>query len=201
MRYLAIVITFILLVLSPKGIAAQAPSTSPHPINIKTTVEERIEQNEERRAEIQLKIDEKKATQEAKREELKVKLEEKRQERIRILFGKLTTRIESAIDRLNTLIERMETRLAIFAEEGESVAEIQAEIDSVKGLLTSAEASLATAQNNLEDILTSEDPRAGYLYIKDVVKDVKATLTDVHSILVQVIGDMKGLRVGTTKEL
>ena len=29
----------------------------------------------------------------------------------------------------------------------------------------------------------------------DIVKDIKLTLTDIHSILVQTIGDMKGLRV------
>lgn len=199
MRYLVIAIALLVVIFSPKEISAQLNNGSPIPRNVRTLVEERIEQNEEKREAIRLKIEEKIATREAAKEQLRAKLEEKAQNRIRSLFGRVVTRMESAISRLDTLIGRMEARLAIFAEEGESVADIQSEIESAKTLLASAEESLAVAEAGLEEVVTSEDPRAGYIYIKDAVKNIKSTLVDVHSILVQVIGDMKGLRVGATE--
>lgn len=200
MRYLIVTIALLITILSPKEIAAQI-ETTPVPLNVRTLVKERIKTNKEAREEIRLKIEEKTATREAAKEELKAKLEIKRQERIRTLFGNLTTRTETAINRLYTLIERMEARLAIFEEEGENVTEIQAEIESAKTLLESAEISLASAQDGFEDIIASDDPKAGFVYVRDIIKDIKLTLTDVHSILVQVIGDMKGLRVGETENL
>lgn len=200
MRYLIVTIALLITILSPKEIAAQI-ETTPVPLNVRTLVKERIKTNKEAREEIRLKIEEKTATREAAKEELKAKLEIKRQERIRTLFGNLTTRTETAINRLYTLIERMEARLAIFEEEGENVTEIQAEIESAKTLLESAEISLASAQDGFEDIIASDDPKAGFVYVRDIIKDIKLTLTDGHSILVQVIGDMKGLRVGETENL
>ena len=201
MRSLIITIALLVVVFSPKNIAAQVNNGSSMPLDVRTLVEERIERNEEKREEIRLKIEVKTATREAAMEQLQAKLEEKAQNRIQILFGKVATRMESAISRLHTLIERMEARLAIFAEEGESVEDIQSEIDSAKELLASAEESLAVANTGLEEVVDSEDPKAGFVYIKDAVKDIKSTLADVHSILVQVIGDMKGLRIGATENL
>lgn len=201
MRYTILTITLLVIIFTPKGIAAQTANSNPVPINVRTLVEERIEQNEEKREEIRLKIEERTATREAAKEELRAKLAEKAQNRIQTLFGRVAARIESAINRLDTLIERMETRLAIFAEEGESVGDIQNEIDSAKALLADAEDSLAVAEAGWEDVVPSEDPKAGYTYIKNAVKDIKSSLVDVHSILVQVIGDMKGLRVGATENL
>ena len=201
MRPLIITIALLIIVFSPKNIAAQINNGSSVPLDVRTLVEERIERNEEKREEIRLKIEVQTATREAAKEQLKAKLEEKAQNRIQILFGKVATRMQSAISRLYTLIERMEARLAIFAEEGESIEDIQSEIDSAKELLASAEESLAVANTGLEEVVGSEDPKAGFAYIRDAVKDIKSTLVDVHSILVQVIGDMEGLRVGATEEL
>ncbi len=201
MRYLIITIALLVVVFSPKNIAAQANNGNSMPIDVRTLVEERIERNEEKREEIRIKIEEKTATREAAMEQLRAKLEEKAQNRIQILFGKVATRMESAISRLYTLIERMKARLAIFAEEGESVEDIQNEINSAKELLESAEESLVVANTGLEEVVGSEDPKEGFVYIRDAVKDIKSTLVDVHSILVQVIGDMKGLRIGATENL
>lgn len=201
MRSLIITIALLVVVFSPKNIAAQANNGNSMPLDVRTLVEERIERNEEKREAIRLKIEEKTATREAAMEQLRAKLEERAQNRIQILFGKVATRMNSAISRLYTLIERMEARLAIFAEEGESVEDIQGEIDSARELLVSAEESLAVANTGLEEVVSSEDPKEGFVYIRDAVKDIKSTLVDVHSILVQVIGDMKGLRVGATENL
>lgn len=201
MRSLIITIALLVVVFSPKNIAAQANNGNSMPLDVRTLVEERIERNEEKREAIRLKIEEKTATREAAMEQLRAKLEERAQNRIQILFGKVATRMNSAISRLYTLIKRMEARLAIFADEKESVEDIQGEIDSAKELLASAEKSLAVANTGLEKVVGSEDPKAGFVYIRDAVKDIKSTLVDVHSILVQVIGDMKGLRVGATENL
>jgi len=199
MRSLIITIALLAVVYFPQAIAAQGNNGNSMPLNVRTLVDERIEQNEEKREAIRLKIEENIATREAAKEQLKAKLEEKAQNRIRNLFGKVVTRMESAISRLSILIERMEARLVIFAEEGESVEEIENEIEEAKTLLTSAEVLLDDAEAGLDEVVGSEDPKAGFTYIRDAVKDIKSTLVDVHSILVQVIGDMKGLRVGATE--
>ena len=200
MKRLIIAIALLVVILSPKEITAQVEN-NPVPINVRTLVKERIDANKVTREDIRLKIEEKTATREAAKEQLKAKLEEKRQERIKTLFGKMTTRTKAAIDRINILIERMEERIIILDEEGENVATIQSEINSAKTLLVSAEDSLFIANEGLDDVIASEDPKAGFVYIKDIIQDIKLTLTDAHAILVQVIGDMQGLRVGTTKDL
>jgi hypothetical protein len=201
MRYFVSILVLVAVVLFPKGIAAQAPNNSPIPINIRTVVEERIERNDEKREEIRLKLEDNAITRETKREELKIKLEKQAQNRIQALFGRVITRIESAISRLDTLIGRMEARLEIFANEGESVEEIEEDIGLARDLLEDAEALLEELKTSVDDMIPSEDPKAGYIYIKDAVKNIKSNLVEVHSILVQIIGDMKGLRVGVTENI
>ncbi|RLC29614.1 hypothetical protein DRH13_05480, partial [Candidatus Woesebacteria bacterium] len=104
MRPLIITIALLIIVFSPKNIAAQINNGSSVPLDVRTLVEERIERNEEKREEIRLKIEVQTATREAAKEQLKAKLEEKAQNRIQILFGKVATRMQSAISRLYTLI-------------------------------------------------------------------------------------------------
>ena len=48
----------------------------------------------------------------------------------------------------------------------------------------------------MNEIIESETPREGFVEIKEMVGEIRESLVEVHQILVKVIGDIKGLRVG-----
>lgn len=154
----------------------------------------KVEQQEQRvlkREEIMARIETKKATAAAK-------LQEKRQERIMAYYGNLSKRITATIARIEKLIERIETRLASIEEDsGVDVTFIESQLADAKELLDQASASLLAANDTLEVVLESEDPKEAFALTRETVKEIKNNLKEVHQILVHVIGDIKGLRVGT----
>ena len=160
-------------------------------------IEQRIEEKrleiEKKREEIRERIQIKKATQAAK-------LQNKNKERVRTYFGKIDMRFTATIDRLETLISRIESRLAMYEQENPDLdlSEIYSQIETAQALLLDAEADISAASANLEAILDSEDPKDAFKIIRDTVLEAKDKLVEVHSILVHVIGDIKGLRVGNT---
>lgn len=111
----------------------------------------------------------------------------------------MITRIEAMIARLEKLIERMERRIALIESSDEDIDTTQpkADIAEAKDLLADAEASLEEAKDDIEDVIGSPDPKAAFQEVIDAVKEIKKDLIEVHRLLVQAIGDIKGLRVGT----
>jgi len=148
----------------------------------------------EHRLTIRERLEEHRATMAAK-------LAEHRQERIRAFFGFLTRRMEAAINRLERLISRMESRLAKIEEENSEIdtTSIREEINQAKDKLADASAALSTAKTSLEDILNADDPKTAFTTVRDLLKGIKEQLKEVHQILVKVIGEMRGLRVGQVK--
>lgn len=114
----------------------------------------------------------------------------------------MTTRFEAAINRLERLILRIEARLEKIEENNEDIetTEIEEDLAEAKDKLTEAELALTTAEASLEGILDSEDPQEAFGDVRDLIMSVKEQLKEVHQILVQVIGDIKGLRVGQGEE-
>ena len=45
-------------------------------------------------------------------------------------------------------------------------------------------------------MLENDDPKEAFLVIKNTIKEIKSDLVEVHQLLVHLIGDIKGLRVG-----
>ena len=157
------------------------------------------EQNlEELRIRLQEKIEEQKKVREENRVTVRARLSEMRQERIRTFFGRLTIRFEAAIARLERLISRIESRLETIKVNNEEVeAEtIEGELAEAKEKLAEAETALEEAETSLEEILNAEDPKAAFEYVRELIMGIKEQLKEVHQILVEVIGDIKGLRVG-----
>lgn len=170
-----------------------------------------IQEREERKEILREKIEAHKVEVTAKKEQLRgerearvasheAKLTEARKVRAREHYGRLYTRLSAAITRLNTLITRIEARLEIIKEENKDIdtTTVEAEIASAKSLLLDAQMDLEAASDNFEEVLESDDPKATFQLIKDTVMDLKSKLVEVHRILVSVIGDIKGLRVGNT---
>ena len=131
-----------------------------------------------------------------KKAEIKAKLTEKRQQLIRQFFFRMVKRLGAAITRLEKLILRIESRLAKLESQGEDVSKIKIEVADAKTKLVKTKEDLELAKTKLEDVLISEDPKAAFAEVKNLIKGVKTQLIEVHRILVHVIGDIKGLHVG-----
>ncbi len=163
----------------------------------KMEVQERIEDKkealEEKREEMRKRVEERKATKEAE-------IKEKRGERIKHYWELLGKRIQATIERLEKLIGRIESRLAKIKEANpeKDFSSVEANIKEAKELLADAEAKYDEAGDALEDLLESEDPKNAFKKLREDIKDIKDILSKVHRILVHVIGDIKGLRVGQT---
>jgi DNA repair exonuclease SbcCD ATPase subunit len=155
--------------------------------------EERIELFEQKREELQQRIQEHKATSAAK-------LQVRNQVRAKEYFGRIETRFEATIQRLETLIERIEARLAIYKESDPDLdlTDIQMQIDEAKTLLTQTSADIQATSDSLDDVLDNDNPKDAFSVIRESISEAKTNLIKVHSILVHVIGDIKGLRVGNT---
>jgi len=189
----------VLLILSlfviPASIFAQKPSENPgKPETVQGRLEERKLLKKEGLSE---RIGEKRASKAAN-------LTNKRKERIMHFWEKLFRRLEKHIERLETLIERIESRLAKIKEENPKnidIESVEEELDRAKRLLEEAKTDLAAANASLEEVLSSDDPKAAFGLIRETVKNIKTKLVEVHRTLVHLIGNIKGLRVGTTKKL
>ncbi|PIZ46750.1 hypothetical protein COY29_06110 [Candidatus Woesebacteria bacterium CG_4_10_14_0_2_um_filter_39_14] len=125
-------------------------------------------------------------------------LSERKQEIIRNHFSRVARRLTAAIERLNRLISRLESRLAKIEETNENLntETIKADIVSGKEKLDQAGIQLENVKTKMNEIIESETPREGFVEIKEMVGEIRESLVEVHQILVKVIGDIKGLRVG-----
>lgn len=139
------------------------------------------------------------ANVEVRRATVAAKLNLIRRERIRTFWGRMLTRIEAAIERLEKLIGRMESRIEIIKETDASLdtAPAEADIASAKDLLDQAKADLQTAKDAFEDMLASEEPKDAFAQVIESVRQIKKNLVEIHRLLVQAIGNIKGLRVAT----
>ncbi|MBI4153393.1 hypothetical protein HY503_00115 [Candidatus Woesebacteria bacterium] len=141
------------------------------------------------RQQIQVRNEERRATMEAR-------LTLIRRERLRNFFNRLIRRLEAAIARLERLIARIESRIAKMEGEDIDTAPITKQVNDAKALLADAKEELAKTKDNFEDLLSSDKPRVVFKQVRENIGNIKKMLKEVHRILVHVVGDIKGLRVG-----
>ena len=167
------------LIFSPPFISQATSSPVPRRQLIKEQVQVR---NEERRATIA------------------ARLTEVRRERIQNFFNRLVRRLEAAIVRLERLITRIESRIAKIEENNEDVdtGPITDQVNDAKSKLEEAKTELQEAKDNFADLLASDEPKVVFEGVHDNIVNIKKALVEVHRILVHLIGDIKGLRVGPT---
>lgn len=128
-------------------------------------------------------------------------LDEMRQARIRKFFERMLTRFEAAITRLEKLIGRIQARFDKIKTEDTTVdlTDEQAQLDEAGDLLEDAKDKILDLKSDFETLLTSDDPKTVFKAVGQNVRDLKQDLTEIHTLLVKVIGDIKGLRVGAGK--
>ena len=161
---------------------------------VQQTIEERRQLNTQRRLELKQTIEERKASQAAR-------LADIRRQRISHFFGLMKKRIEALILRIERLIARIESRLAKIEETEEEIdtANIHENLDTAKALLEESKDLLILAEEELENTLSSEDPKEAFEIVRETIHQIRDNLKEVHRLLVHVIGDLKGLRVGQTE--
>ena len=136
---------------------------------------------------------------ELRRAEVTTKISTLRRERVRTFWGRMVTRIEAMITRLGTLIDRMERRIAVIEASGEEldIAEAKADVAEAKGLLATAKVSLETVKDDIEEVIGSAEPKEALQEVITSIQGIKKNLLEIHRLLVQAIGEIKGLRVAT----
>jgi hypothetical protein len=137
---------------------------------------------------------------EENRASVAAKLTETHRNRIRGLYGVLSNRLQAAVERLDTLIQRIQSRIDQLSAEGVDVVIIQNQLDEAEILLDEANANLQAVNTSFEDVLNSDDPKEAFVIMKDELTSVKNDLIEVHKLLVDIIDDIKGLRIGTIEE-
>lgn len=204
-----LIFSFLLLALSITSVSAQDASPSAYPIRNRDR--ERINEMELKREELQNRIELRQQELEAKKERLMARNQEKkatmeakllqiRKTQVTKLFGITYKRYMAAITRLEKLIVRINSRLAIYKSNNPDVdvTDIETQIASATTMLAEAKTALEAVKTNLPTVLESDTPKESFSVLKEELGAVKEQLKEVHSILVHVIGDIKGLRVGNT---
>lgn len=118
------------------------------------------------------------------------------------LFDVMLKRYDAAVLRLTTLIQRIESRVAIIkaTNPGTDMAGIETQIKTAKDELDLVPPKINTLKADFDTLLASSTPKVLFKNILDEAKIIKTDLQGVHKILVHVIGDIKGLRVGETND-
>ena len=196
MKKLAISLIFIIsLFLLPSISLAQTSTPTQTPQEKRLENQGRLKAQKDalqnKREDLKFRLEEKKATREAK-------LSEVRRNRIRTHWEKLNRRLLAVMDRLEKLIERIESRLAKLetTNPNADTNKIKADLEEAKQKLSDLKEKLDLSNASFEEVITSDDLKGAFEEVRETIQEIKLGLIEVHRILVHVIGDIKGLRVG-----
>ena len=131
---------------------------------------------------------------------IEARLNLRKKEIIKNYFQAMTKRLEAAINRLNKLITRIESRITKIENTNEDIdtKPIKKDVQKAKDKLQVTTDKLNESKIKIDDLLESNTPKEGFTAVKDIIKEIKQDLIEIHQILVKVIGDIKGLRVGNS---
>lgn len=114
--------------------------------------------------------------------------------------NRMLFRLEALVDRLQTLIDRIEARIAKIEESGEDIdtEPIKELVDEAKAKLAVLKVQIAELKVEFGDLPDSDDPKSQFIEVRESITEVKILLKEIHAMLVSVVGDIKGLRVGNS---
>lgn len=135
-----------------------------------------------------------------KKEEIQLRITAVKRERIMSHFGKMKVRLEALVERIEILINRLDSRIlktdTLTGEDKLDTEKAKEDIDLAK--LKLAKVKLLITNLTIDDTLNSETPKETFAGVSDEIKLIKTELKEIHVLLVQTIGDLRGLRVGDT---
>lgn len=181
----------------PTTVAELAPTAMPTPPETALiqaqpiSLEQARENLRERRQEVRTEIQQRQTT-------TRVQATERTKKQVRLLFGRMIARMEAAVSRLERLIARIEARLSKMEDEDVQIdtAAVRKTLDQAKDDLVEADAALSQAKTSLEDILSAASPKEAFTDLRALIREIKEQLVAIHRSLAQIIGRLKGLRVG-----
>ncbi len=181
-KAIAISILTLFFLFSGLSVSAQSPSPTRTPKGRAISQEAQINKIERQ------------ASQEARFCEL-------RKSKIKLYFERMTTRLGALIERLQKLIDRIESRIDKIEAggDGTNLTSPKADLESAKTKLADAKTKLNSLKTDIETFLTCEDPKGSFKVVRGKVDEIKKDLNEVHKLLVHIIGNIKGLRVGETE--
>ena len=153
-----------------------------------------MEMMHEVRQKIENKKEEMKQKVEKEKEERKEKLTQKRKEIIKNHFQRMLKRFEAVVSRLEKLIARIETRMNKIGYND------RADLNKAKESLASAKSKIEVLKSDFEKVLVSENLKESFKQVVQTAREIKKEFVEVHKLLVHIIGNLKGLRVGNEKE-
>lgn len=176
MRKLALIITSVILLLSTvSSVAAKDATASPF----------RVQKEEAR----------------ARKNTALANAAEKRKANIAKYLKNMVARLRAYVIRIEKLIARIESRLTKIAAEDptKDLSKIKTDVEKAKSILTKTKDKITDLEGMETEILASTTPKETFKKVKAKVAAIRKDLKDVHLLLVHVIGDIKGLRVGESK--
>lgn len=148
------------------------------------------------------KRDEVKVQIQEKKEEVRNKITTVKRERIMSNYNKMIIRINATIERIETLTSRIEGRLDRITTQNDSfdTTLIKESLDQAKEKVATAKIESVSLEGRINTLVDSPSPKDEMSKIKSSLSIIKTNLKDAHLLLVKVIGDIRGLRVGDTNE-
>ncbi len=175
-----------LFLINPNLVCAEDSTSSPKPFvqRVQTAREE---------------IKERSATREAERKE---RLDNLRKSIVTNFFDNMIKRLQAAEDRLNKILTRIESRVAKIKLENPSkdLTKVDADIALVKTKLADTQTKINTTKTDFDAMIASTAPKELFKTVKDDISAIKKDLQDIRRMLSQIIGEIKGLRVGETEK-
>ena len=121
---------------------------------------------------------------------------EKRAENITRFVKNVTNKFDSTIERLEKLIAKIESRITKI-EAGENdydLTKIKADTKVAKDKLSATKTKYNGIELNLNNSMEKETLKSTFKKIAMDLRGIKKELTSVHTMLVKIIGDIKGLK-------
>jgi len=184
-------ILFSLFLIPGKAYALQKEEALNRKLEAQNRVEVRKASMEAKKAVVQERIQDKKASRASQ-------LTEQRRTRLKFFFDRILTRLNAVSARLQTLIDRIASRLdkVEASNNKKDISEVQASLNEAQDLLTDINKDLVDLETAMDTVVNSENPKADMKSVRLMIQEIKSKFKEVHSILVHILGDIRGLRVG-----
>ncbi len=196
----ALIVFFAIICLTFSVHSSFAQTTTPNKRPFRETLrEQRLDPD---KSNFQMRMEEKREALKTRIENQRTgqikQLESRRKDLIKKFFMNMTEMMDAAITRLEILITRIDSRIAKIQEENPSanLTSVKSELTNAKSLLSDTKADLEAAKANLDTTLNSQNPKEAFAILRGSILQVKTNLKQVHTILVHIVGDIKGLHVG-----
>jgi chromosome segregation ATPase len=165
----------------------------------KEELKNQIQERNEIKTQLQEKVQEKKVELEQKKASVEAKIKDLRNQRIMSYWSNIQDRLQGVINRLNNITDRINSRLAIVeTQTTKDLTGIRDQIAQAQETIADAQIKLNAINTDFDSVLNSSNPQTAFKGLITDIKAIRDDLVKAHRLLIHVIGDIQGLRVGQT---